>query len=199
MDAADLLAEMRAARAVLSREDHAELIGSGIPPEIISGYPLVGIAGMRIKNGLYEPAPDGRPAYVTPVLVGDPVSPETPDPLVYARHLGDIVDLVAWHPKHPQAWPLRLGAATWLGCIEPQYCNPDPVVVRRSPLAWLRARCDGLVILSSDPADAYRLLSGCCEIAAEDHQHAAELRKLVRRPWSLPRITVAAREAHNAA
>ena len=91
MNAADLLAELRAARAALTREDCAELINAGISPEIIDRYPLIGIAGMRIKDGLFEPAPDGMPAYVTPVLVGDPVSPETPDPLVYARHLGDIV------------------------------------------------------------------------------------------------------------
>ena len=199
MDALDMLAELRAARAAMTAEDRAELIGAGIPADIINRYPLIGIAPMRIDNGLWQPASDGRPAFVTPVLIGDLVSPETPDPLVYARHLGGIVDLVAWHPKHPEHWALRVGAATWLGCIEPQYLDPDPVAIRRSPVAWLRAGCDGLVILSADPADAYRLLSGCCEITAEDHQHAAELRKLVRRPWSLPRIMIAAGEAHHAA
>lgn len=95
----------------------------------------------------------------------------------------------------------RIGrcAATWLGCIEPQYLDPDPVAIRRSPLAWLQAGCDGLVILSGDPADAYRLLSGCCAITAENRQHAAELRKLVRRPGPLPRITIAAGTVHHAA
>ncbi len=191
MTGADLLAELRSARAAMSRKNRAELMGAGIAPELIDRYPLIGTAEMRIKGGLYEPAPDGAPAYVTPVLVGDPVSPEIPDPLVYARHFGDIVDLVAWHPRHPGHWALRVGAATWLGCIEPQYLDPDPVAIRRAPLAWLRAGCDGLVILSSEPADAYRLLSGCHEIIAENQQHAAELRKLVRQPWPRPRITAA--------
>lgn len=199
MTTADLLAEMRAARAALTRDDRAELIEAGIPPDILNRYPLIGIIRMRITSGLWEPEQDGRPAFVTPVLIADPVSPETPHPLVYARHLGDVVDLVAWHPRHPEHWALRVGTATWLGCIEPQYLAPDPVAIRRSPFSWLRARCDGLAILSSDPADAYRLLSGCYEIVAEDNQHAIELRKLVRRPWPLPPIKIAAEEVDHAA
>ena len=198
MRTADLWAEFNAARAAMSGDNRAELIGAGVAPEMIDRYPLIGVSRMQVSGGLYQPEAGGRPAYVTPVLIADPVSPETPHRLVYARHLGECVDLVAWHPRRPDRWALRVGAATWLGCIEPQYMDPDPVALRRSPLAWLRAGCDGLVFLSADPADAYRVLTGCHEIVAEDQQHATELRKLVRRPWPLPRIS-AGEEARNAA
>lgn len=191
MDTNDLLAELRAAWAAMNRDHRTELIAAGILVEIIELYPLIGTASVRLQGRLYEPAPDGRPAYITPVLVADPASPETPAPGTYACHLGEIVDLVAWHPAYPERWALRVGAASWLGCIEPQYMDPEPVCIRRSPLAWLRAGCDGLAILSRDPADAYRLLTGCARLVAEDRTHATELRRLVRQPWPLPGIAVA--------
>lgn len=199
MNTIDLLAEMRAARKALSAEHRAELLSAGIPLDIVRLYPLIGAELVLVKAGMYRPDPDGLPAFITPVLVDNAASPEAAHPLVYARHLGECVDLVAWHPAHPDLWALRLGVATWLGCIEPQYCDPDPVAMRRSPLAWLRAGCDGLVILSRHPPDAYRILTDCQSIVAEDETHAAELRKLVRQPWPLPRIAAAIRETRSAA
>lgn len=187
MNTLDLLAELRQARARLTNEHRAELLAAGVPANIINLYPLIGVDAISVGDGLYQPTPGGGAAYITPVLVNGG-TPETPHPLAYARHLGECVDLVAWHPLHPERWALRTGAATWLGCIGPQYMDPEPVAIRRSPLAWLRAACDGLVILSKQADDAYRLLCGCAELIAEDAEHRAELRKLTRRPWPLPRI-----------
>jgi hypothetical protein len=186
-----LAAEMRAARAALTPEQQAELIEHGVPLPLITNYGLVGAATIRISSGLYEPAPGGRPAYITPVRIDNKLTPEAEQPVSCARILGHLVNLVAWHPRYPTRWALRTGAAAWLGSIEPQYMEPEPVAIRRSPLSWLQAECDGIVLLSPDPADAYRLLSSLHEIEAEDREHAAELRRLVRRPWPLPRIHVA--------
>lgn len=189
-----LLDEMRAARAALTAEHRVELLEHGVPADLIGRYSLIGAARIRINAGLYDPVPDGRPAFITPALIDNPLTPEAADPLACARVTGDLVDLVAWHPRHPSRWALRVGSATWLGATEPQYMEPDPVAVRRSPLSWLRADCDGLVILSTEPAEAYRLLSSLHAIIAEDAQHVAELRRLVRQPWPLPSIRAAAHD-----
>jgi hypothetical protein len=118
------------------------------------------------------------------------VTAEAHDPPHTVR-AGELVDLVAWHPRHPHRWALRTGAAEWLGAIEPQYLDPEPVPVWRSPLAWLRVGCVGLVMLSPDPPAAYRVLSGCRGgIVAEDPQHAAALRATLARPWPAPQIIV---------
>jgi hypothetical protein len=199
MNTRDLAAEMRVARESLTAAHWDELEAHGVSTTVIASFALLGAAKIRVGNGLYEPAPDGRWAYVTPVLVDNELGPEAAQPISCARILGHLVDLLAWHPRHPRRWALRVGAAPWLGCCEPQYMEPEPVRIWRSPLAWLRADCDGLVMLSTDPADAYRLLSSLREIVAEDAEHAAELRRLVRRPWPLPRIVAAQSELCDAA
>jgi hypothetical protein len=132
-----------------------------------------------------------------PVRVDSPVLPEAADPAA-AVSAGAIVDIVACHPRHPGRWALRTGVAEWLGAIPPQYLEPDPVQIWRSPIAWLRAGARGLVILSRQPADAYRVLASCHgDIVAEDATHAAELAGLDR-PWPMPRIIVAAGAPHAA-
>lgn len=195
-----LASEMREAVEMLSDPQRAELLAHGVSAALIGRYSLIGAAKIRVgKSRLYEPASDGKFAYLTPVLVDNTLTPEALEPGPTARVLGHLVDLVAWHPRHPSAWALRAGAAEWLGCVEPQYMHPAPVSVRRSPLAWLRAGCEGLVILSDDPPDVYRVLSGLGSIVAEDQQHAAELRRMVRRPWPLPRIVAAENGVQHAA
>jgi hypothetical protein len=139
MNTRDLEAEMRAARAALTPEHRLELIEHGVPADLIGRYLLIGAARVRVSAGLYEPVEDGGAAYITPVLVDNPLTPEAEGPQGCARGGGYLVDLVAWHPRRPSRWALRVGSATWLGAIEPQYMDPDPVAVRRSPLAWLQA------------------------------------------------------------
>jgi hypothetical protein len=119
------------------------------------------------------------------------VTPETMDDPHEVISWGAIVDLVAFHPRHPARWALRVGAAEWLGCCEPQYLDPPPVRIWRLPLDWLRADCTGLVILSQEPVDAYRVLSGLHSITAEDAAHAGELRRVLSRSWLVPHIGMA--------
>lgn len=195
MNTRDLSEEMGAARDAMTLAHYDELARHRISTDLSAWYGLVGAARVRVTGGIYQPVPDGDPAYITPIRVYDALSPEALQPDICALILGHLVDLVAWHPRHPSRWALRRDAATWLGCIEPQYLDPPPVHVRRSPLAWLQANCDGLVILNREPAAAYMLLTGLSAIVAEDTEHEAELRRLVQRPWPLPRITAAHREA----
>jgi hypothetical protein len=61
--------------------------------------------------------------------------------------------------------------------------EPEPTLIWRSPLHWLGNDCRGLVLLSRDRRDRYRVLTSLDAIVAEDEDHAAELRKLLQQPW----------------
>jgi hypothetical protein len=90
--------------------------------------------------------------------------------------------------------------ATWLGAIEPRFLLPDPVPIWRSPLHWLGSDCRGLVLLSRDQRERYRVLTVCDSILAEDEAHAAELRELLSHPWMAPPVYVRrGREVRHAA
>ena len=155
--------------------------------------------GIRVDGGRYEPDPDLPAAFVVPVRVDSAICPEAADPLVTVNS-GEIVDLVAFHPAKPDRWALRVGAAEWLGAIEPQYLDPEPVPIWRCPLSWLQAGCAGLVMLSRSLTDHHRALSGCRSVVAEDSAHAAELRRVLGRPFPVPAVLVSrGREVRHAA
>jgi hypothetical protein len=195
MRGGDLEREIREARNSLT-DAHREML-VGIAAEDLE---LVGAALIRVGGELYEPDPAaGRLAFITPVRLFEVLTPEAPVPPGYSIRLGDIVDIVAWHPGRPDRWALRTGAAEWLGAIEPQYMDPSPVHVRRSVLSWFQGACDGLLPLSRSAPDMYRLLTFCTGgLIAEDDLHAAELRRVLERPWSAPSVSVA-RQVHRAA
>lgn len=186
----DLRREMCEARAALTEADVRELQQHGVPLAAVATS--VGIARVsRILDAAhYEPDPNGVLAFITPVLIEDPMSPESSSPALYVR-FGEIVDLLAWDPQTPRKWALRAGLATWLGCVPPQYLDPHPVRVWRSVLNWLHNDCTGIVALSRDPAAVYSLLMGFPGgIIAEDHAHKRELRTLLERPWPVPEVFV---------
>lgn len=184
----DLRAELRAAVAQLGAEDRAALIALGVPASDLDRFRLCGLERVSVSNGLYAPSPDGAAAIITPVRIWHAVGPEAPRPRLYSQW-GPIVDLIAWHPAQPERIALRVGAAEWLGVIEPQYMDPDPVPVHRSALDWLRAGRVGLVLLSDDPAAQYMALS-CCRngVVAADDAHARTLRRALSHPWRHPAV-----------
>jgi hypothetical protein len=185
MTGADLAREYAALLRSTPFEALAPLVAASVPWRAIATAAPAVAKITAAKDGTFRPDPDGRTAFVLPVRVDNPLTPEAADPDA-AVAAGAIADLIALHPRAPDRWVTRTGAAEWLGACGPQYLDPDPVPVRRSPLAWLRAGCSGLVILSREPA--YRILAGCLGgIIAEDPHHAAELRRILERPWRTPR------------
>ena len=158
---------------------------------------LIGKVRARRDGDLYVPDKDGPPAFVTPVFVDYADTPELPSPAQAVR-FGDLVDLVAWDPRHPHSWALRYGAAEWLGAIEPHISSRrlSPFIAGRS--AGCRPGARGLVLLSHEPASQYRLLANIQRIEAEDAAHAAELHGIISRPWPVPTITVAVERRHAA-
>jgi hypothetical protein len=67
---------------------------------------------------------------------------------------------------------------------------PPAVPIRRSVLSWLRAKGTGLCLLADEPLDAYRVLSFCDAIEAEDQAHHHELRRILEHPFKGPIITL---------
>jgi hypothetical protein len=190
MKASDLVRELDVAIAALGEPGRRRLTELGIPPELIEPpLAMIGLANIRVSANQYEPDPHGGAALVTPVLIGNPGSPEAVDPERTVRRAGALIDLVAWRPDRPDMIATRTGAASWLGAIEPQYLAPSPVAIWRSPLGWLRAGCRGLALLTPDPAEGWRILSDCTGgVVAEGEQHAAELRRILERPWPMPTV-----------
>ena len=186
MTSADLAREMATARRCLSGADREALIAAGISAPVIAAG-LIGAALVRLAGDLFEPDPDGRFAFLTPVRVYDAITPESPHPIVTVR-AGALIDILAWHPKHPQRWALRRGLATWAGACWPQYLDPPPVRVWRSPANWLRSGCRGLCLVSRVAADAYRVLSLLKGNVAEDRAHRAELQAILASPWPAPPV-----------
>jgi hypothetical protein len=145
-------------------------------------------ASIQMADGRFQLDTHGdAKAFVLPVRVGNPLTAEVNDPIKAVRH-GTLIDLIALSPAYPNQWALRLGNATWLGAIEPQFLMPEPVPVWRTPLAWLRNDCRGLVLLSPVRSEQYRVLTVCDSIVAEDERHAAELREVLDHPWLAPPV-----------
>jgi hypothetical protein len=97
---------------------------------------------------------------------------------------GEPVDLVAWTLKpRPRlaSWlgSSVLGADSLDGVWRPAERQALPVW--RSPLSWLRAHRDGVVIVNGAAA-AVALSAAGGPFMAEDFDHAAELRRLLRPP-----------------
>ncbi|HVB15687.1 MAG TPA: hypothetical protein VNF04_04080 [Stellaceae bacterium] len=191
MTGADLAEEYLTALGATRPDDLAPLLGAGVPSAAIE-LAQPAFARITIDGDLYQPDPDGGAAFVLPVRVDYPETPETEDPDGVLRD-GAIVDLLAMHPAHPGRWALRVGVAEWLGAVEPQYCGPDAVRIWQSPIGWLRSGCAGLVLLSRDLHDQYGVLTLCSTVVAENSQHAAELRRVIERPWSRPPVIIAGR------
>jgi len=189
MRAADIATEYRYALFATKTDDVRPLVEAGVSSQTMAAA-APAFCRIRVAGNTYEPDPYGGAAFLIPARVDNPVTPEARDP-VEAIRSGEIVDILAFHPAYPRRWALRCDAAEWLGAIAPQFLDPPPIPVWRSPLAWLRAACRGLVVLSPEPADAYRILTACLGgIIAENRDHAAELRATLTRPWPLPPIIV---------
>jgi hypothetical protein len=184
---------MRAASAAVSTSDIDELEALGVARREVEIFEMIGLARIaRVTDSeLYEPDDAGGWAFITPVLTQHATGPESQRPEIFVR-FGNIVDLVAWDPQEPRQWALRAGQTTWLGCVPPQYLDPEPVAVWRSILTWFRHGCAGVVPMSRDPVEIYRLIMEFPGgIIAEDELHAAELRRILERPWPLPAISFA--------
>jgi hypothetical protein len=174
----DLVAEFLAAQERLSGPLRSTLLKAGIPSDQLDVWGWHGVATKR-----------GRSAFVSAVrgMAGGNIEYPQPAEMV---HFGDIIDLIIWHPRTPNRWELRTGAATVLGVIEPQFLSPAPVPIWRTPLGWFRAGGTGICILTNAIAEQRHLLLQVHHLVAEDIEHGREIRDLLTRPIWTPTISV---------
>lgn len=137
------------------------------------GHPI-GACNMIFAGQRWEPDPfSEHRAFVLPVLAW-----------------GGTVDLLAFHPMSDD-WFLRTGAATTLGRVE-TFLPDVPTRVFRTPLSWLVGGCQGICLLTHDPAEQQAILLSLRAIRAEDIDHTLELQRILKRPpANLPEITAA--------
>lgn len=193
----DLDAELCLAQGSLTEQQRGQLRADGVGGQILR-WGWAGALPVLLEGDLWQPC-EGEPlAFVVPVKAADGHTPENPNPENVLRY-GDVVDLVAFRPDRPDRWALRLGAAAWLGAIEPQFLEPRPVRVWRTPLEWLRAGGEGIVPLSHDPEEVRGVLLWCRAIVAADVEHGRQLRRLLEKPARIPPIYVDRPEARVAA
>jgi hypothetical protein len=105
---------------------------------------------------------------------------------------GYIIDIAAWQPRSGQV-------ASWLGkafCIDQdQLTNPatyfadGALLVHRTPLEWLRAGRDGIVILR--PELSYIYLGRCRRLWVSDSQLGVKVRRWLQPPKPKVQISVA--------
>ncbi len=114
-----------------------------------------------------------------------------PQPLRFVREAA-ILDLLSFHPRQPERWRLARGAVLALGAIAPQFFDPEPVAVHRTPLAWLRAGGAGLVLLTRDRFECRHVLFQCeGGIVVDAPAYGAHLKQVLTAPVVEPRIFVA--------
>ena len=101
-----------------------------------------------------------------------------------AEDRGEVIDLIAWQPRTGALASWR-GQAFCLGDID-HIINPatyfagDALRVHATPLDWLLADRDGIVIVRSDLVPAY--LGNCQRIRCSNQAHARQVEK-----WLKPR------------
>jgi hypothetical protein len=86
--------------------------------------------------------------------------------------------LILWPIGRPEDWLTGFDTGTLLGHHNVETPSDEPLQVRRDPEAWLRAKCDGVVVISD--AEAWRNLHRWPGyLAAEDVDHARQLSRLI--------------------
>jgi hypothetical protein len=105
-------------------------------------------------------SPDGEPSAVIEVLDDDGAT---------------VLDLVAWPLNAPGAFATAVGNADLLGAPNMRGRYPSPLAVHRTPLDWLKADCQGCVVINPEFA-GYWFRKWCNrEILVEDRPAFQEI------------------------
>jgi hypothetical protein len=187
MNGIDLVAELTVAQQHLTPVRRDYLLRQGADPGIIVA--LLGMMPALIEGRTWQPVNGAPIAVVVPVLVDDPLTPESRWPAM-APLFGQLVDLIAFSIATPKRWALRTGNAQWLGAVQPQYLDPDPVEIWQTPMAWLRAGGMGLCPLTHSHHELRRLLLPLHSISVADSTYGRFLQRALSAPPSIPHILV---------
>lgn len=168
------------AQVSFSRADFLALIKAGVQPSDITSWMasnLLGADDIKITDGRWVRQFRGERAIILPLM-----APES----------GELIDLVAFRPDLPLSCWMFTGGAPMLGYDElfRAELHGDPLFVHRSPLEWLKAGAEGVVILDwLHYWPAY--LSGISVLRTETVDFGRRLSKMLNNPFPLPEIQVA--------
>lgn len=112
---------------------------------------------------------------------------------IYRKASMEVIDLVAFRPDTPRSFWSYTGAGMMLGAdaLDRAQHYSEPLAVHESPLDWLRAGCDGIVILDwKHYWPAY--LGGLPALHASNVEFGRALSAKLSAPLQLPQILVAA-------
>ena len=109
---------------------------------------ICGLARISPLINLYEPSDNGAHAITVPIFDGD-----------------ELWDIIAFDPRQPEVWRCRIGGEPLLGINWLAFAGPKTIVsIFATPLDWLRAACQGVVILDKSKSFAELSLYGLPEL-----------------------------------
>lgn len=108
-----------------------------------------------------------------------------------------VLDLVAWRLDAPDTFATAIREADVLGALHMVRRGGRPLHVFKTPLAWLRAGCDGCVVLNQDWG-AYWLDKAVGPFVAEDVHHGFQIREMLGDKAARHRVLVPANKARAA-
>jgi len=113
-----------------------------------------------------------------------------------------VIDLVAWPLHASERLATAVGEADMLGipCMRnpATYVGGRPLRVHRTPLGWLKAGCQGCVVLNRDWG-GYWLRQAPGPLLAENLAHGRELRRMLGTGYDASRLLVPAASVARAA
>jgi hypothetical protein len=160
------------------------LRAQGVLPTALNAWPgPVKVAGIETHPpGVFDLADHGRRAFIQPVLCGPQYT--------------DLIDIIAWFPADPARWWMLNYSGEPLGVdqLDRAEIKREPLVLRRTPLDWLRVNGDGVCVLDwkmSTPA-----LRAIPVLVCTDAEYGREVRtRLTAPPVHIPEIRVMMTEA----
>ena len=147
---------------------------------------MIGAAFARVDiDGTYVPDPDGIPMAILPVC--DHYDPPVP------------IDLVAFTFAEPWRWWTRTGMAPVINAaaVTDAWWDKRPLLVSGTPLDWLRAGCEGVVVLDWRPSTVALHLGNARRLITSSPEVAERLARVFKHDVEPPEVRLA--EMSNAA
>ena len=170
--------EFLAAMDGLDDQAAACLRRQGVSEKALHLWPgPVGVARIETHPlGIFNFAEHGHRAFIQPVLIGGEFT--------------DIGDLIAWYPDDPARWWTRRYTGLPLGIDQLDCAEIEslPLAIRRTPLSWLQAGGDGIVV--TDWAMSALALRSVPILIAEDAEHGREIQRRLTIVAAAPEIRV---------
>lgn len=203
MKTSAMIDELTAAAAAITPAQEAWLVAQGVEARVQRRAGAWGRGRVhpdRPDRGLYLPADCRRGAGGTVDVLVQAVLRR---PLTAGRGRFCLLDLLAWDPRSPSSWWLRIGGGPLLlgqGALDDAAAEdwdehlmggPRPGLrLYPTPLAWLAAGApdDGAVVLDDGGRPWRDLFAGVERITVAEEAFAAEVHKRLRKRPPAPRL-----------